>query len=93
MDDIFAILNVVNPDDRLQGILEALPEKWDSIRKDAIARQKEDPDFFFDEDGEKEGAVLHGEPTGLSGVGVGRLVRGASADGNMQFGLGEAFPA
>lgn len=53
MDDIFAMLNVVNPDDRLQGILETLPEKWDSIRKEAIARQKEDPDFFFDEDGEK----------------------------------------
>ena len=53
MDDIITMLNVVNPDERLQGILEALPEKWDSIRKDAISRQKEDPDFFFDEDGEK----------------------------------------
>lgn len=53
MDDIIAILNVVNPDDRLQGILEALPEKWDLIRTEAVARRKEEPDFFFDEDGEK----------------------------------------
>ena len=53
MDDIIAILNGVNPDDRLQGILEALPEKWDLIRTEAVARRKEEPDFFFDEDGEK----------------------------------------
>lgn len=53
MDDIIAILNVVNPDDRLHGILEALPEKWDLIRTEAVARRKEEPDFFFDEDGEK----------------------------------------